>query len=114
MKITWLFNIWICIFLLSIFNNLLFAQKIDFSTLPVRKIDDQVLLYFLKSDTLFNSKQQIFILMVPKSASDAYNIEIAYSDTLALTSQIAQEENAIAAINGSFFDMDRGGGSYLS
>jgi len=64
----------------------------------------------IKTDTLFESKQIISILSLPLANNGKYVIEIAYSETeLKPTSTFAEEENAIAAINASFFDMKNSG-----
>jgi len=69
--------------------------------------------YLLKqiSDTLFNSNQKISLLILPKeSLNKNYSIELAYNETdLTKTSELAANSNAIAAINGGFFNMDEGG-----
>lgn len=69
--------------------------------------------YLLKqiSDTLFNSNQKISLLILPKeSLNKNYSIELAYNETdLTKTSELAANNNAIAAINGGFFNMDEGG-----
>ncbi len=70
-------------------------------------------LYHLRSinDSLFNSSQRINILSLPKKAlNKSYIIDVAFSDsTLIKTSQLAANKNAVAAINGSFFNVDEGG-----
>ncbi|MEN8115432.1 MAG: phosphodiester glycosidase family protein [Bacteroidota bacterium] len=64
----------------------------------------------IKTDTIFNSNQIISLLTIPKSSLDEYNIEINYRNSeLKTTSSFAEDGNAIAAINGSFFDMKKGG-----
>jgi len=69
--------------------------------------------YSLKqiSDSLFNSRQKISLLILPKeSLNKNYSIELAYNETdLTKTSELAAHNNAIAAINGGFFNMDEGG-----
>lgn len=64
----------------------------------------------IKTDSLFDSKQIISLLMIEKSYDRLYRIEFGYTDSLKTTSLFATGENAVAAINGSFFDMDHGGG----
>lgn len=62
------------------------------------------------SDSLFNSHQRINLLTLDKEALDNFRIDFAYqASELKKTSQIAESRNALAAINGSFFDMDQGG-----
>ncbi|MCK5520200.1 MAG: phosphodiester glycosidase family protein, partial [Candidatus Marinimicrobia bacterium] len=62
------------------------------------------------SHTLFNSQQKISILSLNKKFLNEIKIDIAYvSDTLVVTSNIAKKNHALAAINGGFFDMEKGG-----
>ncbi|MEN8122847.1 MAG: phosphodiester glycosidase family protein [Bacteroidota bacterium] len=63
------------------------------------------------TDSLFNSKQTICTFSLHKeSLNKSYTIEIAYNEVdLIKTSQLADNNGAIAAINGSFFNMDEGG-----
>lgn len=64
----------------------------------------------IKTDSLFNSTQIISLLTLQKNALDEYRVEFGYSNSdLRTTSSFAKSKNAIAAINGSFFDMDKGG-----
>ena len=59
------------------------------------------------TDSLFNSKQKIHLLSIKNNSS--YLIDIGYSEsTLLKTSDLAKNNNAIAAINGSFFDIENG------
>lgn len=75
------------------------------------KLDnDSIYVTFIKTDTLFNSNQSISIILLDKGFFDKYTIKIGYTEKgLEKTSQIAQRNRAIAAINGSFFDVDKGG-----
>jgi exopolysaccharide biosynthesis protein len=64
----------------------------------------------IKTDTLFKSKQIINQLVLPNKSFKRYTIVIGNSQPeLVKTSLIAQKNNAIAAINGGFFDRDHGG-----
>ncbi len=61
-------------------------------------------------DSLFNSAQSIYKLALPKSSNGSYTIKLAYNeDSLIITSRFAAGSNAIAAINGGFFNMAEGG-----
>ncbi len=72
--------------------------------------DDSIYLVQIVTDSLFNSHQRINLLTIDKEDINRYRIEFAYqSIELKTTSQIAESRNALAAINGSFFDMDKGG-----
>ncbi len=64
----------------------------------------------IQTDTLFNSRQIIHVITIPDTSLKWLNIEFAYSDSaLVKTSSIAEQHHAVAAVNGSFFDMDSGG-----
>ena len=54
---------------------------------------------------LFASNQQIFVLEIPDTAH--YTLAFAHEPRRTKTSEMAQKHGAIAAINGSFFDMDQ-------
>lgn len=62
------------------------------------------------TDTLFNSHQFISLFIVPNESMKQYKIEFASSGhDLLKTSSIAERNNAVAAVNGVFFDRDHGG-----
>ena len=64
----------------------------------------------IKTDSIFNSNQIISLLILQKDSLNRFNIEFGHSYLdLRTTSSIAKSENAIAAINGGFFNMDSGG-----
>ena len=54
---------------------------------------------------LFASNQQIFVLEIPDTAH--YTLAFAHEPRRTKTSEMAQKHDAVAAINGSFFDMDQ-------
>jgi exopolysaccharide biosynthesis protein len=54
---------------------------------------------------LFASNQQVFILEIPDTAH--YTLAFAHEPRRTKTSEMAQKHDAVAAINGSFFDMDQ-------
>ncbi len=61
-------------------------------------------------DSLFHSPQSIYMTLFDKGEWDKYKMDVAsHSSKLKPTSRFAQESHAMVAINGSFFDMDRGG-----
>ncbi|WP_159633576.1 phosphodiester glycosidase family protein [Sphingobacterium composti Ten et al. 2007 non Yoo et al. 2007] len=61
------------------------------------------------SSTIFNSNQIINILEIDLKKNQKNLGLKALSDSRELTSKLAQEANAIVAINGGFFDMKNGG-----
>ena len=54
---------------------------------------------------LFNSNQQLFVLEIPDTAQ--YTFRFAHEPRRTKTSEMARKHNAVAAVNGSFFDMDK-------
>lgn len=74
------------------------------------KESDSIKVIQIKTDTLFDSNQIISLIYLKNRNDDKYFIDIAY-DSIALikTSEFAQSNNAIAAINGGFFDINKGG-----
>jgi exopolysaccharide biosynthesis protein len=82
----------------------IFKNRVD------KKSEEFFSLMNIETDTLFNSHQTIHILTIPDTSLKRLNIEFAYSDSaLVKTSSFAERNNALAAVNGSFFDMDSGG-----
>ena len=54
---------------------------------------------------LFASNQQLLVLEIPDTAH--YTLEFAHEPHRTKTSEMARKHGAVAAINGSFFDMDQ-------
>ena len=54
---------------------------------------------------LFASNQQIFVLEIPDTAH--YTLAFAHEPRRTKTSEMARKYGAVAAVNGSFFDMDK-------
>lgn len=54
---------------------------------------------------LFASNQQIFVLEIPDTAH--YTLAFAHEPRRTKTSEMARKHGAVAAVNGSFFDMDK-------
>lgn len=69
----------------------------------------------IKTDSLFNSRQIISLLRLTKDSLNHFAIKFSYSSAqLKTTSSFAKSEEALAAINGGFFNRDSGGSvSYL-
>ncbi len=64
----------------------------------------------IKTDTLYQSNQEINIIKIPNDTNAFYKIEIGFTKTdLKTTSNFGKNKNAKGAINGGFFDMDKGG-----
>ncbi len=97
------------IFLLVVMNHYACLQK---STLVHQSLPtiNPISFQQIQTDTLFDSPQNISILTIAKKDSNQYRFDLAHhSSTLMTTSQFAKKENALAAINGGFFNMDNGG-----
>ena len=73
-------------------------------------VNDSISFIQIKTDSLFNSRQIINLLTLPKSSFNKYRIKFVCSDPdLNTTSWFGETENALASVNGSFFDVDSGG-----
>ncbi len=77
------------------------------------KIDDHVVWKVIKSNDINQAPASINILDVNLNKFDGDIVLAWKKDELIPTSDIAQEYDAIAAINGSFFDLRKTGGSVL-
>jgi len=82
-------------------------------TVPGKTIEvntDSIYVLQTETDTLFNSSQRINLLIINKKFLNKHTIDIGYNNAeLEKTSLIAERNNAVAAVNGSFFDMDNSG-----
>ncbi len=104
------------IFLLSLFTFCFsFGQTKNFIEQEIINAGDSIRYFQIKTDTLFDSKQIISFLVFPQKAFENYKIEVVYNrKELEKTSSFGMRYDALAAVNGSFFDMDSGGGvAYL-
>ena len=103
----------VCLFFLFISIQILNGQStIPLSLLGVDWSQDTIAdgLYFgqMQFDDLFESKQSVSVLQV--DLSKPIHAAFVYSDTNRITSEMASDAEALAAVNGSFFDMKNGGG----
>ena len=81
------------------------SQTYDLSVLS----KDTILFSQIETDTLYNSKQIISIITINKN-SKKHKIVLGYSPIkLIKTSEFALKNNSLAAINGGFFNVDKGG-----
>ena len=62
--------------------------------------------YHFGEGTLFCSAQQFFLIEIP--AGSDRRLSFAYDSIPMTVSELAEREGALAAVNGSFFDMDLG------
>jgi exopolysaccharide biosynthesis protein len=76
-----------------------------------RKISkDSIDFIQIKTDSIFNSNQIISLLTLQKNSLNRYSIQFSHSNSdFRTTSSFGKSVNAVAAINGGFFDMDSGG-----
>lgn len=96
------------LFILILFTcTALFGQS-NFFPNTERKLSEDSLTYFqVRTDTLFNSKQIISFLILPKTSSYKSHFKLSYNNPhLMTTSSFGELNNAAAALNGSYFDMD--------
>ncbi|NOQ91092.1 MAG: hypothetical protein GQ552_00080, partial [Flavobacteriaceae bacterium] len=76
----------------------------------IKTSEDSIDVIQIKTDSIFNSNQIISLLILQKDSFNRFSIEFGYSySDLRTTSTFAKNKNAIAAINGGFFNMDSGG-----
>jgi len=88
-----------------------YGQNTDLLNQRKNAGDDPPSFVQIKTDTIFDSKQLISLLILPKNYLSKFSIEFNYSEKdLYPTSSFAKSKNAIAAVNGGFFNMDSGGG----
>lgn len=71
-----------------------------------KSVSDGVTLRYA-NDSLFNSVQAIYVVDVDTSAA-AFEFGVAVPHSRMATSGIAQQEGALAAVNGTFFNMSEG------
>jgi exopolysaccharide biosynthesis protein len=87
-----------------------FGQSKNFLENEITSSGDSIKFVQIKTDSLFDSQQMISFLFFPQKAFEKYKIEFAYSQKdLKKTSTFGVSNNALAAINGSFFNVDSGG-----
>lgn len=93
-------------FILCSFTAILSSQSSSLIPTRVQEISAGLVWKQIQTDGLFNSRQNINILEVSKG----YTFKLAYSaDSLIRTSDFAKAAEALAAVNGGFFDMENGG-----
>ncbi|MBL4905804.1 MAG: phosphodiester glycosidase family protein [Flavobacteriaceae bacterium] len=86
------------------------GQNKNFLNQEIKILKDSIAFNQIKTDTFFNSKQIITLLTLQKNSYDRFRFEFGYSNSdLRKTSSFGKSKNAKAAVNGGFFDMDKGG-----
>jgi exopolysaccharide biosynthesis protein len=103
-------KLFVVVLLISLLIGLSYSQK-SFHPYPeIAHPGDSLAFVQIKTDSLFNSNQIISLLVLPRDFFDNYMFTLAYSKSdLYKTSLFAGSNNALAAVNGGFFDMDSGG-----
>ena len=91
------------------------GQNKNFLNQQIKTTEDSIAFIQIKTDSIFNSNQIISLLILQKNAINKFNIEFGYSHSdLMTTSSFAKSNNAVAAINGGFSNMDsRGSVTYF-
>ena len=86
-----------------------YGQGENFLNQEIEIAEDSIDFNQIKTDSLFDSKQIISLLTLDKNSFDRYRIQFSYSNSdLRTTSSFGKSKNAVAAINGGFFNMDNG------
>lgn len=100
----------ICLFFLLSLFSVVSAQVLDLKKYEIPFNMKGMAHYRLNSSEIFPDKQHVEIMAVKRNAMSALKFGIAWSDSaLRKTSQFAEESKAIIALNGSFFDVKKGG-----
>jgi len=87
-----------------------FCQKTGFIKTNILFHTDSITIYRLKTDSLTQKKQNIVVAECKKEAFSQHKIYIAFSDSALLkTSSFGDDSKALVAINGGFFDVEKGG-----
>jgi exopolysaccharide biosynthesis protein len=98
------------IFLILFAFSTAYGQSSKNSLIHEKISSDSIKFIQIKTDTLFDSRQTISLMILPKKIYDHFSIQFGYSRTeLKTTSQFGKRYHSEAAVNGSFFDRDSGG-----
>lgn len=92
---------------LSVAGN---SQVSDISGFRTPFMVEGIEIYHLTSGPLLRENQSVFIARISQEDPGRFRLDIAFSDTLLKpTSLFAKEAGAVVALNGGFFDVDKGG-----
>jgi len=87
-----------------------YCQPIRLTDYQAGRQTGKIARYQIKGDSLFGEKQSIFIAELKHEVRSTYKLAIGYSDSLLKKTSLFGEENkALIALNGSFFDVEKGG-----
>jgi exopolysaccharide biosynthesis protein len=85
------------------------SQDSSFINTHIKSSKEEIGFLQIKTDTIFDSNQTISFLKVNNNSLDRFKIDFIHNDTiLTKTSVLAKMGHAIAAVNGGFFNMDKG------
>jgi exopolysaccharide biosynthesis protein len=86
------------------------CQTIDLTKYQTSHNPEGISVYHIDSNSIFTNKQSVIVVGINSKALAKHSLEIAYSDsTLKKTSRFAEDSQALVALNGSFFDVSKGG-----
>lgn len=96
--------------LFVIFTTFVYAQSEQQTSQKTETVTDSLNFIQIRTDSIFNSNQIISLLTVQKTDLKKLKVEFGFSKSdLKKTSSFAKSKNALAAINGGFFNIDEGG-----
>jgi exopolysaccharide biosynthesis protein len=88
----------------------MYAQSEQQTSQKTETVNDSLNFIQIRTDSIFNSNQIISLLTVQKTDLKKLKVEFGFSKSdLKKTSSFAKSKNALAAINGGFFNIDEGG-----
>jgi exopolysaccharide biosynthesis protein len=100
----------VLLLLFSGINIPCFSQETDLASYKSQVISKGIAVYHLNSGPFFSAKQNVLVVRADSRALRKYKAGIAWSDSaLKKTSRFAEDTRAIVALNGSFFDVEKGG-----
>lgn len=99
----------ILILLILLTVSVCYGQNNNSLNQQIKTFEDSIDVIQIKTDSIFYSNQIISLLKLQKDSFNRFSIEFGYSySDLRTTSSFAKSKNAVAAINGGFFNMDSG------
>jgi len=102
--------IFVLLLIISGINSKCFSQVNVLESYKSQVISKGIKVYHLNEGPFFSDKQNVVIARLDARFIRKYRLGIAWSDsTLKRTSRFAEDNRAIIALNGSFFDVEKGG-----
>ena len=100
----------VLLLIISGINIPCFSQGTGLASYKSQVISKGITMYHLNSGPFFSDKQNVLVVRLDSRALRKYKPGIAWSDSaLKKTSRFAEDTRAIVALNGSFFDVEKGG-----